>query len=280
MYRIVRASSESPPLWVRSCHWAASSSSEGRCSGAHVAGEALRVPRLVGDLHRLVGQREQQLLAGGELRQVEVDRPVGDHPPAHGEAELAVEVACEQLAGDAVAHVVAEQVDLGEPRARRPRPRWCRLRRGCCSGDRACRRARSRRSRAGSPAASPASAPSTEAKSYELVGNPWSTSSGGRPAPASAAGSSRTKTWWPPTVWKAPAGRQASIVNVRPRARRRGCRGSPGRRRHRSAGGRSGAGRRRRTPRAAGASAGSASTSGVASASSSGTATVSVGVSP
>ena len=70
---------------------------------------------LVGDLHRFVGQRQQQLLAGGELGQVEVDRPVGEHPAAHGEAELAVEVAGEQLAGDAVAHVVAEQVDLGEP---------------------------------------------------------------------------------------------------------------------------------------------------------------------
>ena len=142
-------------MWVSSCHWAASSSSDGRCAGAQVAARLSRVARLVGDLQRLVGQRQEQLLAGGELRQVEVDRPVGEHAAAHREAELAVEVAGEQLAGDAVAHVVAEQVDLGRARARRRRPRSCRRRRGSRSGGRACPTARSRRSRAGSPAAAP-----------------------------------------------------------------------------------------------------------------------------
>ena len=121
------------------------------------------------------------------------------------------------------------------PHARRP-PRPCPRTCGCCSGSRACPRARSRGSRTARPADPRASARCTSRQSNEQLGNPCSTKIGS-PASGSDAGTSSTHTEPPrrrPVIPALPThrtsvaavsahGREPRTLEIFMRESRRGC---------------------------------------------------------
>ena len=99
-----------------------------------------------------VGEAEEQLLARGQVRHLDVDAAVGQHPLRDVDRPVAVDVAGEELAADGVAHVVGEQRELAQAELGGERGRRCRPARRACTRCRAWRRSRSRGSRAGRPA--------------------------------------------------------------------------------------------------------------------------------
>ena len=83
----------------------------------------------------LVGQRQQQLLAVGELGHLDVDAAVGHDATGRPRRPTSPRgCRAQQLAADGVAHVVGQQGEPVEARARRPRPRRRRPAAPSCSG--------------------------------------------------------------------------------------------------------------------------------------------------
>ena len=69
-----------------------------------------------GSSTRASSSDEQELLAGRQVRHLDVDAAVREHARFDREIELTLEVAREELAADGVAHVVRQQHDGLEPR--------------------------------------------------------------------------------------------------------------------------------------------------------------------
>ena len=94
-----------------SAQWPASSSAVAGCASENVAATPPQKIglRVITEVDGRVVEREQELLARGELRHLDVDGAVREQPAPDREVELVGEVAREQLAADRVAHVVADE---------------------------------------------------------------------------------------------------------------------------------------------------------------------------
>ena len=99
-------------MWATSSQSASSSASSTVESGPKVAakgaGQTLRVE---GDLvgQSLVGQGEQQLLAGAQVGHGDVDAAVGQDPASQPYRPSAFDLAGQELATDGVADVMGQQ---------------------------------------------------------------------------------------------------------------------------------------------------------------------------